>query len=169
MSDAEAPPTPRQVAEAVLFDARQRSKLVSYASARFGIGVADAEDLLQDTALELLRQRGYVRSPDGFVFAAFRARCGRFAETRRRRGETFSQGLDGFDALPNAAGAESVDRRLSLQEALNVISSACRRLLSAHYIEGQSLNETAETLTSTYSVVSRRINRCLQRLRACLN
>jgi RNA polymerase sigma factor (sigma-70 family) len=167
MSDREAPRTPGEVAESVLFDANRRSKLVGYAGSRFGIQEADAEDLLQDTALALLRQRGAVRNPDGYVFAAFRASCARFARARRGRAEHFAEGP--ADEAAGAAPSADPDRRLALQEALHGISSSCRRLLSAYYVEGLTLTEAAHGFTLAYAVVSRRISRCLQRLRACLN
>ena len=167
MSDREAPRTPGEVAESVLFDSGRRSKLVGYAGSRFGIQEADAEDLLQDTALALLRQRGYVRNPDGYVFSAFRASCARFARARRSRAERFAGAPQ--DETAAAPPAPDPDRRLALQEALSGISSSCRRLLSAYYVEGLTLTEAAEGLTLAYAVVSRRISRCLQRLRACLN
>jgi RNA polymerase sigma factor (sigma-70 family) len=169
MSDADPPPTPREVAEAVLFDPRQRSKLLRYAGTRFGIETADAEDLLQETALGLLRQRGSVRNPDGFAFATFRARCTRFVESRRLRRERLRPQTEEDESIPHEAVPEKIDRQVALREALNGISSSCRRLLSAYYIEGQSLNEAAQGLTLPYAIVSRRINRCLERLRACLN
>jgi RNA polymerase sigma factor (sigma-70 family) len=156
------------VAEAVLLDRQQRSRLIKYAAARFGIESADAEDLLQDTALALLRQRGYVQDGDAFAFTVFRARCARFAEVRRRRRETFSPMTDGAETFPHPVGPERIDRRVALQEALVEISSSCRRLLSAYYVEGQSLLETAQTLGLASSGVTRTINRCLKRLRACL-
>ncbi len=169
MNDAETPPTPRQVAEAVLLDPGRRSKLLGFAASRFGIDRTDAEDLLQETALVLLRQRGYVRHPDGFVFIAFRARCARFLEARRRRLELYRAGTPQDEAIPHPWGPARIDREIALREALNGISSSCRRLLSAHYVEGQSLNEAARGLTLSYSVVSKRISRCLERLRAWLN
>lgn len=169
MNDAETPPTPRQVAEAVLLDPGRRSKLLGFAASRFGIGRTDAEDLLQETALGLLRQRGYVRHPDGFIFTAFRARCARFMEARRRRLEVLRTRMPQDEAIPHPSGPGRMDREIALREALNGISSSCRRLLSAYYVEGRSLNEASEGMTLSYSVVSRRISRCLERLRACLN
>ncbi|MGH9317873.1 MAG: RNA polymerase sigma factor [Thermoanaerobaculia bacterium] len=168
MMGAEAPPT-GQFAEAVLLDAPQRQKLLGYARSRFGITVDDAEDILQDTALELLRQRDYVRSPNGFLFAVFRARCVRFVETRRARREIFAGAYNLFEAVPHHAGPEMVDRGVALRQALGEISSTCRRLLSAYYVEGQSLRETAQDTTLTLWGVHKTINRCLRKLRECLN
>jgi DNA-directed RNA polymerase specialized sigma24 family protein len=74
----ETPSLARSVVETVLLDTEERSRLIGYARVRFGIDRDNAEDLLQETALEILRQRSLVRSPKGFVFTVFHARCSRF-------------------------------------------------------------------------------------------
>lgn len=154
----------------MLLDGQQRGKLLGYAQSRFGIALEDAEDLLQDTALKLLRQRRYVEtSPHGFVFAVFQARCRRFQWTHRRRSEVFAEVTKQSEAIPHPVGPERIDRRLALRQALCGISSSCRRLLSAYYVEGQSLREAAESMAVAYSGVWKTINRCLRRLRECLN
>jgi len=60
-------------------------------------------------------------------------------------------------------------RQVALRQALGEISTSCRRLLAAYYVEGQSLREAAEIFTLTYTNVSKTINRCLRRLRQCMN
>jgi len=122
--------TSHAVAQAVVLDGEQRSKLVAYARARFGIAPEDAEDLLQETALELLRQHTIVHNPRGFTFRVFHRRCCR--------------------------------------HILETVSSSCRRILLAYYMEGRSLKETAEAIPTPYPGVWNTINRCLRRLRACL-
>ena len=166
---ADAPQTTWQVAEAVLLDPHERGKLVAYASSRFGIHAEDAEDLVQDTAVELLRQQSYVQSPRGFVFAVFRARCARFLRTYREEKETLHREASVGEATPHPIGPEKLDRRVALQQALGEISSTCRKVLAAYYIEGQSLNEAARAITAASSGVYKTINRCLKRLRECLN
>jgi RNA polymerase sigma factor (sigma-70 family) len=163
---AVAPPTAGQIAEAVLLDPQRRRKLFRYACLQFGIHEEDAEDLLQETALELLRYRSYVRSPEGFVFAVFRARCTRFSGSRRTRQALFSRSPVEEPAAqaPPADGVEE----LALREALTEISSSCRRLIRAYYIEGQSLREAAQTMSLAYSSIGKTISRCLRKLRECL-
>jgi RNA polymerase sigma factor (sigma-70 family) len=165
MKEAERP-TPGQAAEAVLLDERHRGRLLGYARSRFGIAAADAEDLLQDTALGLLRQRGFVERAEGFVFAAFRARCLRFVEAARAQRSRYAEGDEGD--IPAAGDADRCDRTIALREALTAISSGCRRLLAAHYVEGLSLSEAATQFATPYAAVSKRVSRCLKRLRACL-
>jgi len=166
--EASAPQTTRQVAETILLDPAERGKLFRFARWRFGIASEDAEDLLQETALELLRQRGYVRNAEAFVFTVFRARCARFVGSRRAAERTFSQAADDAAGSPDGAPLEWIDRRLALREALEGVSSSCRRLLCAHYVEGVSLTESARRLSLAASSVPKAISRCLERLRACL-
>ena len=160
---------PQATVEGVLLDREQRSRLVAYAHARFGLDGDTAEDLLQETAIELLRLRTLVRSPRGFVFTVFHARCCRYlrhaqAERRMFSGSesTVAEGVSG------ATDCEEIDSRLLVQRALGEISASCRKLLNAYYMEGRSLRESAETMALAYSGVWKTINRCLKKLRACL-
>jgi RNA polymerase sigma factor (sigma-70 family) len=163
---ANAPPSAQQIAEALL-DQSSRKKLSAYARSRFGIGSDDAEDVLQETAAELLRFRGYVRSPEGFVFTVFRARCVRYANARRLRRGVFDDDQVACEGSV-AARPESIDRQVALRQAFNEISSSCRRLLTIYYVEGHSLREAARLVSLQYSSVAKTISRCIKRLRECL-
>jgi len=124
-------------------------------------------DLFEDgISFELLRHRGYVRSPDGFVFTVFRARCARFVRAASNRRRVFAGGSGETEACDPLL-PEGVDRQVALREALSGISAACRRLLAAYYIEGRSLREAAYVVSLQYSSVPKTINRCLKKLRAC--
>ncbi|MDQ6893665.1 MAG: sigma-70 family RNA polymerase sigma factor [Acidobacteriota bacterium] len=163
---AEAPTT-WQVAEAVLVDSGQRRKLIGYARDRFGIASEDADDLLQETALELIRQQAHVQNPDGFVFAVFRNRCRRFLEKRSRGREVFVPAAEAEAAPPE--GSCGLDERLALREALAEISPSCRQILATYYVEGQTLTETAHRLARRSSGIFKTLSRCLKRLRKCLS
>jgi RNA polymerase sigma factor (sigma-70 family) len=156
--------------EGVLLDREERSRLVAYARARFGIDPDSAEDLLQETAIELLRLRTLVHSPRGFVFTVFHARCCRYLRNLRAERRMFSG--DEFTVAEEASAAgdecEFLDSRLLLQRAFGEISPSCRKLLHAYYVEGRSLRESGEAMALAYSGVWKTINRCLKRLRACL-
>jgi RNA polymerase sigma factor (sigma-70 family) len=164
---AESAPTTGQIATAVLLDPERRRKLFRYACVQFRISEQDAEDLLQETALELLRYRSYVRSPEGFVFTVFRARCVRFIGARRA---TYTQSSEPVDDAAEVceADANGFEEQVALREALNEISSKCRRLIHAYYLEGQSLKEAARTVELADSSVARTISRCLRKLRECM-
>ena len=165
---AQAPLTSTtRIAEAILLDQGRRRQLLAYAYSRFGIDGSDAEDLLQETVLELLRCQTSIRRPEGFVFAVFRSRCVRFVAGQIAAHGVFSDN-EAPMVEPPSQGAVETDERFALQEALDTISVACRRLLRAYYVEGQSLREAAHTVSLAYSSVAKTISRCLRRLRQCL-
>src|SRR5450631_1381362 len=165
---AQAPLTSTtRIAEAILLDQGRRRQLLAYAYSRFGIDGSDAEDLLQETVLELLRCQTSIRRPEGFVFAVFRSRCVRFVAGQIAAHGVFSDN-EAPMVEPPSQGAVETDERFALQEALDTISVACRRLLRAYYVEGQSLREAAHTVSLAYSSIAKTISRCLQRLRQCL-
>ena len=167
--ELEKPSLARSVVETVLLDPRERSRLIGYAWLRFGIDRDNAEDLLQETALEVLRQRALIRSPKGFVFTVFHARCSRFLRrnvTDRRLFRSSEPKSSPSDSGPPAC--ETIDSRLALQEALEEISAGCRKLLFAYYFEGKSLREAADATARAYSGVWKTIDRCLKKLRQCL-
>ena len=159
-------PTSREVAEAVFQDAGQRSKLLAYARARFGIDADEAEDILQDTALELPRQRTLVASPSGFVFAVFRSRCCRYLTARRADREVLTESPFEAGARPESVPLES---RLAVRKAFGEISPACRKVLLAYYVDGRSLRDAAQAISNAYRSVWNTIIRCLGRLRRCLS
>jgi DNA-directed RNA polymerase specialized sigma24 family protein len=72
------------------------------------------------------------------------------------------------EAACDGTALETTHRRIQLRELLETISSSCRKILLAYYVEGRSLQETAQAIPLPYSGVWSRINGCLRRLRACL-
>src|SRR6266545_2296563 len=121
--ELETPSPARSVVEAVLQDPDERSRLMGYARVRFGIDRDNAEDLLQETALEVLRQRALVRSPKGFVFTVFHARCSRFLRRHVADRQLFTRSdSEASPKTPDSPACEAIDSRLALQEALEEIS-----------------------------------------------
>src|SRR5687767_10599158 len=117
--ELETPLLGRTAVEGVLSDPAQRSRLVAYARSRFGIDSDTAEDLLQETALEVLRQRSLVSSPRGFVFTVFHARCCRFLRNQQARYRVFDRGDGGTRAeAPSPSASEGIDSRLTVEHAL---------------------------------------------------
>lgn len=166
--EAEAAQTSLHVAEAILVDAKARRKLFAYARSRFGISAGEAEDMLGETVLELVRRPSYIRKPDGFLFAVFRARCSRFATERGARGSEIPiEGSAGDRALSSGL-PDATDRQVALREALAGISRSCRRLLTAYFIEGRSLREAASLVSLRDSSMAKSISRCVQQLRKYL-
>ena len=162
-------PGSREIAQAVLLDGEQRMRLLRYAGSRFGIDSDDAQDLLQDTALELLRQRTVVRNPRGFTFRVFHLRCCQFIKARQTHRGVFVAGKEPPETPCVTDGPDATRRRLELKQLLRTISSSCRKILLTYYVEGRSLQETAQAIPLPYSGVWNTINGCLRRLRACLD
>jgi RNA polymerase sigma factor (sigma-70 family) len=163
----EALQTPRQVVETLLLDPGERSRLLSFAQRRYGIRREAAEDVLQDAAVQLLAQRRRVRKPRAYLFSVFRIRCRRYLGSSLRYSDAVPLPDESF-GFPDHDQETDAGRSIALHEGLVRISSACRKILAAHYIEGRSLRETAERMTLAYSGITKAISRCLKRLRACL-
>lgn len=168
MESEASPPGSREIVQAVLLDTEQRSRLLAYARSRFGIESEDAQDLLQETALELLRQRTAVRSPRGFTFKVFHLQCCRFLRARQEHRRVFAAAKESPETPCEATALETAHMRIEVRELLKTISSSCRRILLTYYVEGRSLQETAQAIPLPYSGVWSTINGCLRRLRACL-
>jgi RNA polymerase sigma factor (sigma-70 family) len=162
---ADSPRSTRQVAEDVLVDPGTRARLCAYARARFGIEEPDAQDLLQETALELLHHESYVRKPDGYVFAVFRSRCVGFVRERALRRHAGEPAPDGDPAAP----LRDPDRLVALREALAQLSLRCKQLLCAVYVEGRTLTEAAGWFAIAKGSVTRSVSRCIDRLRRTLS
>ena len=167
--EVEASLAPHAAVEGVLLDREQRSRLVAYARSRFGLDSDTTEDLLQETAIELLRLRTLVRSPRGFVFTVFHTRCCRYLRHMQVERRIFSEGKRAVaEETCGVADPEELDSRLFVQRGLEEVSASCRKLLLAYYVEGRSLRESAAEMALAYSGVWKTINRCLKKLRACL-
>jgi RNA polymerase sigma factor (sigma-70 family) len=169
MSEADSARSSREVVEAVFMDPASRSRLLGYAMSRFGIPADDAEDLLQETALELLRQRVQVRRPAGFVFSVFHVRCCRYVEIQRARGRVMDRAPCPADAPSAGSATDRLEHQVAVRQAMRTISVPCRKILRAYYVEGLSLQETGRAIALAYSGVWKTINRCLRRLRQCLH
>ena len=50
-----------------------------------GIDETDAEDLVQETALEIARSSALIASPEDYAFQVFHNRCARFLDRRIKR------------------------------------------------------------------------------------
>lgn len=163
----DAPITPRQVVETLLLDSNERSGILRFAQSRYGIPLNEAEDLLQDTAVQLLSQQRSVRKPRAYLRAVFRIRCRMYLGSRLVNRDMLPIAEDDVDTLTSNP-EDDQDQGIALRQAFAYISSACRRLLVARYMEGQNLKETADRMALASSGITKTISRCLKRLRACL-
>ena len=98
-------------------------KLVVLARSRFGIDEVDAEDLVQETALEIARSPALIASPEGYAFQVFHNRCARFLERRTKTSAVFVE-AGGWDRTP--AAEEKLDERAIVRAGFARISATCR-------------------------------------------
>jgi RNA polymerase sigma factor (sigma-70 family) len=165
--ETEAPRTGTQVAESLATDLGQRKALRLYAQMKFGIKDQDSEDLIQETMIQLMQTKDLVLRPGGFVLRVFHTRCCDHLRRQRLRGKTDAALAFMSEIRPHAAH-DGAPLALSLRQGFERISLSCRQLLSAYYVEGRSLKETAEAMALSHRGIWTRINRCLGRLKKCL-
>ncbi len=129
-----------------------------------------AEDVLQDVFILICRKLRFLREPSLFRSWAYRIasrRALRVLEGERRRA---GPELDA-DAVPEPAiPAPRYDPDLvaSLPPLLSDISPGSRAVLSLHYLQEMSLQETADVLGIPLGTAKSRLGYGLQRLRQLL-
>jgi RNA polymerase sigma factor (sigma-70 family) len=153
------------VAEQLLLDRPELARLMRMARLQFGIGADDAQDLLQETALDVVRERAGIRHPRAYVTRVFYMQCCQYVRRAVRR-RAHERRFTAFDVA--APAALPIDERLALEEALERISPGCRGLLMAHYMEGKGFGEAATEFGFSEKQAWKRFNTCLRKLRLSL-
>lgn len=161
------PVTGRQAAERLATDTAFRERVSRWAASRLGLDETRASDLLQETLIEVLKTQSPIENAEAFGFHVFQTRCYKLLRTARSRPRLES--LDDADRAEVAAAPGTGLDRIFIAQALARVTRRCRELLSLHYLEGRSLKETAAAQGLQTVSVSVLINRCLQKLRACLS
>jgi len=153
------------VAEQLLLDPREIARLTRLARLQFGIGADDVLDLLQETALDVVRERAGIRHPRAYVTRVFYMQCCQYV----RRAVRSRARLSGVE-LPDVTAPEglSAEDLVALRQALGRISPGCRGLLMAHYMEGKGFGEAAREFGFSEKQAWKRFNGCLGKLRLSL-
>jgi RNA polymerase sigma factor (sigma-70 family) len=155
-----------EVAEQLLLDPQEMGRLMRLADLQFGIAREDAQDLLQETALDVVREKKSIKNPRGYVTRVFYMQCCQFVRRAVRRKAREERRFKAFDVAAPAALPK--DDLLALEEALGRISPGCRGLLMAHYVEGKSFGEAAIEFGFSEKQAWKRFNACLRKLRMTL-
>src|SRR5664279_4653424 len=117
-----------EVAEQLLLDLREVGRLMRMARLQFGIGADDAQDLLQETALDVVRERAGIRHPRAYVTRVFYMQCCQYVRRAVRSRSRLAEGELPDVAIPEGPAAEDL---LALRQALGRISPGCRGLLKS--------------------------------------
>jgi len=135
----------------------------------------DAEDVLQETFLEVVRSIRRFRG-DGSLAGWIRrvAASKALMKLRRRRGSALEEALSedladaGLAVAPEGSASSSAAERVDLETALGRLSAVARAVIWLHDVEGYSHDEIAAMAGKTASFSKSQLARAHARLRELL-
>lgn len=133
--------------------------------ARYQIPPEDADDIVQQTMLDLVYKQDLINNPEGWVLGSVRNRCVIYWRKRR------SQLYDAVDSVilellakPEGPAQHRATLRHDLERVLTGLPSRCQEVLRLRYGLGFGPSEVAERLGYRPSSIRKVTNRCLARL-----
>lgn len=133
--------------------------------ARYQIPPEDADDIVQQTMLDLVYKQDLINNPAGWVLGSVRNRCVIYWRKRR------SQLYDAVDmailellAKPAGPSQHHATLRHDLERVLAELPERCQNVLRLRYGLGYGPTEVAERLGYRPSSIRKVTNRCLARL-----
>lgn len=133
--------------------------------ARYQIPHEDADDIVQQTMLDLVYKQDLIHNPEGWVLGSVRNRC--IIYWRKRR----SQLYDAVDSVileivakPESPSQHNAALRHDLERVLTNLPGRCQEVLRLRYGMGYGPAEVAERLGYRPSSIRKVTNRCLARL-----
>lgn len=140
----------------------QAAKLILYGRA-LGLSHAEAEDVVQEVFLELLRRAEPPAQPERFLVRAFRNRAFNHRRCLWRRLAREFESANWFEAPPNPAPAER-----AAMEALARLPAAQREVIVLKLWHGHTFEEIAALVELSPNTVAARYRYGLLKLRAAL-
>lgn len=129
----------------------------------------EAEDAVQETALQTFRGISSLKQPEafrGWIFKILNTRCSRgITQLMRQRGQTPVEELD----LPQEDFSTDTDLSLWLRDLLDGLEDQDRQLVLLSVIGGFSGKEIARMLHRPEGTLRSRLHRALKKLRAQLS
>jgi len=133
--------------------------------ARYRVPLEDAEDILQQSFLDLVFKQKTIYNPEGWLLATVRNRC--IIYWRKRRSQLW-EAVDAtileLVAAPEAPRQNRAALRHDLERILSQLPERCRSLLKLRYGLGYRPAEVAEALGYQPSSIRKVTSRCLARL-----
>jgi RNA polymerase sigma factor (sigma-70 family) len=145
---------------------RVRPRLLAIV-ARHRIPPADAEDLIQDTFVCLLRSKGLIEAPEPWLVGTFRNRCLQYLRARRRseRVQSLDEQLLDAVAPPRKPEQEQTERQRDLATLVAGLPRPFRHLLRLRYGLGLTTEEIAARLGYCPASIRKLASRALERVR----
>lgn len=133
--------------------------------ARFRLPPEDAEDVLQQSFLDLVYKQKQVYNPEAWVTATVRNRCITYWRKRRRQiWDAVDSALLDLLAQPEAPSQRQVSLRQDLEKLLNRLPERCRSVLVLRYGLGYRSREVADLLGYQPSSIRKVTSRCIAAL-----
>lgn len=132
---------------------------------RYRVPVEDAEDILQQSFLDLVYKQKTIYNPEAWLLATVRNRC--IIYWRRRRSqlcESVDLAILDLLAQPEAPKQSGTILRHDLERVLGQLPERCRSLLRLRYGLGYKPSEVAAALGYQPSSIRKVTSRCLSRL-----
>jgi RNA polymerase sigma factor (sigma-70 family) len=132
---------------------------------RYRVPIEDAEDILQQSLMDLVFKQKTIYNPEGWLLATVRNRC--IIYWRKRRSqlcEAVDVSILELVAAPEAPRQARAALRHDLERILNQLPERCRSLLKLRYGLGYKPAEVAEALGYQPSSIRKVTTRCLARL-----
>jgi len=128
---------------------------------------AKAEDVLQDTFIEVIRSIGRFRNEASLATWIRHVAVSKSLMLLRSAWERKSEALD-FDASASDTGGRRVDEAVDLESALDALDPVSRTVVWLHDVEGYTHSEIGELTGQTASFSKSRLARAHHRLRTVL-
>jgi RNA polymerase sigma-70 factor (ECF subfamily) len=124
----------------------------------------DAEDVIQQVFVRLLRLDDMPATPEAYLRRAVRNEC--YSRLRRRSSQRKTGQEDAL--LEVAAEGTSPEERLALERALRALPAEQREVVHLHVYEGWTFREVSELTATSINTVAARYRYALATLRRLL-
>ncbi|MEA2570638.1 MAG: Sigma-70 region 2 [Acidobacteriota bacterium] len=133
---------------------------------RFGVPLADAEDIVHGAFVKYIRDYSGVRDPGSWLVTVV-ANASRNYLRDNRKETALPFNAERIWADPNASRlADVIATRLALGAAFRKLDAGCREVLNRFHERGESTEAIAHALGTTSGYVQLRLHLCRKRVRA---
>jgi RNA polymerase sigma factor (sigma-70 family) len=153
-------------AAALRFDAlyvAYRPLLRKIAIRKFGVGVSDADDLVQDVFATYLANPANVRELHPYLIGAI---CNASRQYRRRNESSPFCQSNACGATPDDELIDGVVRNVVIAATMSRLGARCRETLERFYLNGETAVSIAESRDTSAGYMWRLLNYCRNRARA---